>query len=94
MLHISIELECAQKLFELQMMRKLCLLPSICKSTTAAPARTLPQPRTMQPPVDEAPPPYEEVETSNGHRLASFMTAVTPESTPASLLGNAVLQVG
>lgn len=88
MLHIKVEVECAQKLFELDMVRKLCLLPSTCKPTTAARARrAAPQPPILLSPVDEPPPPYEEVETSNGRRLPSFNTSTNRGALLASFIG-------
>ncbi len=87
-LHIKVEVECAQKLFELDMVRKLCLLPSTCKPTTAARARRAAhQPPTLLSPVDEPPPPYEEVETSNGRRLPSFNTSTDRGALLASFIG-------
>lgn len=69
-LHINIEIECAQKVFSFQLDRKLCLLPSICK-TIDTPARRPQQCPTIQSPPDAPPPPYEEVETETYSRLAS-----------------------
>lgn len=59
-LHINIEVECAPKHSYLQMVRRICLLPAACRSATT-PARRPPQYQTIQSPIDEASPPYEEV---------------------------------